>query len=97
MKKSTVTRVLRSSSVSKKLKGARSQDHDIVELDEEERVAERVAGLLAHQAGAKGSSSPENRNMTRRSPRLSARSGKSAGSDMRPMCGKAQNPELCNC
>ena len=80
VKQSTVTRVL--CSVSSK-KGARSQDHGIVELDADESVAERVARLLAHQAGAKGSSSAENRNMTRQSPRLSARSGKSAGRGMR--------------
>ena len=49
----------------------------------EESVAEQVPRLLAHQAGARGSSSPETLKMTRQSPRLSARSEKSAGSDMK--------------
>ena len=53
-----------------------------MDLDVEESVAERVARLLAHQAGATGNSSPDDRNMTRQSPRPSASSGKSAGSDM---------------
>ena len=56
-----------------------------MDLDAEFRVhvVERVARLLAHQAAAKGSSSPENCNMTRQLRRLPDRSGKSAGSDMR--------------
>ena len=48
----------------------------------EESVAEKVARLLAHQAGARVSSSPENRKMIRQSPRLFVKSDKSAGSDM---------------
>ena len=58
-----------------------------MDLDAEESVAERVARLLTHQAGAtmscRASSSPENRKMIRQSPRLSAKSHQSAGSDMR--------------
>ena len=78
VKTTTVTRVLQS--MSSKKKGARSQEHNIVELDAEESAAERVVRLLAHQAGARASSSPETRKVTRRSPRLSAKSGHSAGS-----------------
>ena len=48
VKKSTVTRVLRS--VSKK--GAQSKEHEIVDLDVEESVSERVARLITNQAGA---------------------------------------------
>ena len=82
VKTTTVTRVR--CSVSSK-KGARSQEHehDIVDLDAEESVADRVDRLLAHQAEARASSPPENSNMIRQSPRLSVRSDKSAGSDMR--------------
>ena len=40
-----------------------------------------MARHLAHQAGARASSSPETRKKTRQSPRLSAKSGQSAGSD----------------
>ena len=71
-----VTTVLRC--VSKN--GARSKEHEIEEI-----VSERVARLITHQAGAKGCSSLEIRKMTRQSPRLqrSAKSDKSAGSDMR--------------
>ena len=54
-----------------------------MDLDAEESVAERVARLLTHQAGARASSSPENCRMIRQSPRLSAKSEKSAGSGMR--------------
>ena len=80
VKKSSMTRVLRS--VSKK--GARSKEHEIVDLDEEESVCERVARLITHQAGAKGCSSPDSRKkIIRQSPRLSGRSEKSAGSSMR--------------
>ena len=53
------------------------------DLDVEESVAERVARFHAHQAGARASSSPENPKMIRQSPRLSAKSDMSAGSDMR--------------
>ena len=80
VKKTTVARVI--CSVSSK-KGAPSQEHGIVELDAEESVAERMARLLTHQAGARASSLPEIRKMTRQSPRLSTKSGQSAGSDMR--------------
>ena len=88
MKTTAVTKVLRS--VSSKKKGPRPQEHDFVDLDVEESVAERVVRHLAHQAGARASSSPETRKMTRQSPRLSARSDKSAGSDMR---GGSQPPK----
>ena len=54
VKKSSVTRVL--CSVSKK--GARSKEPEIVDLDEEESVSERVARLITHQAVTRGSSSP---------------------------------------
>ena len=54
-----------------------------MDLDAEGSVAERVARLLAHQAGARARSLPENRKMTRQSPRMSAKSDKSTGSDMR--------------
>ena len=54
-----------------------------MELDAEESVAGRVAKLLAQQAGARASSSPETRKMTRQSPHLSAKSDQSVGSDMR--------------
>ena len=53
-----------------------------MDLDAEESVSERVARLITHQAGARGCSSPEIRKI-RQSPRLSAKSDKSAGSDMR--------------
>ena len=76
--KSSMTRVLRS--VSKK--GARSKEPEVVDLDAEESVSERVARLITHQAGARGCSSPEIRKI-RQSPRLSAKSDKSAGSDTR--------------
>ena len=46
-------------------------------------VSERVARLITHQAGARGCSSPDSRKTIRQSPRLSAKSDKSAGSDMR--------------
>ena len=69
-------------SVSSKKKGARSQERVIVDLDAEESVAEQVARLLAQQAGARASSSLETRKI-RQSPHLSAKTGQSAGSDMR--------------
>ena len=80
-----MARVLRS--VSSKKKGTRPKEHEIVDLQVEESVAERVA-RLAHQAGASrgytgGSSLPETRHKTHQSPRMSARSDKSAGSDLR--------------
>ena len=56
VKKSSVTRVLRSVS----RKGARSKEPEIVDLDEDESVSERVARLITHQAVARGSSSPDN-------------------------------------
>ena len=55
-----------------------------MDLDKEESVAERVARLLARQAEARGSSSPDGRKKpVRQSPRLSAKPDKSTGSDMR--------------
>ena len=54
-----------------------------MDLDAEETVAERVARLLAHQAGARASSLPDTRRTILQSPRLSAKSDGSAGSDMR--------------
>ena len=78
VKTTAATKVLRS--VSSKKKGTRPKEHEVVDLDAEESVAEQVARLLAHQAGARGSSSPETRQKTRQSPRLSARSDKCAGS-----------------
>ena len=74
VKKTSMTRVLRS--VSKK-------EPEVVELDEEESVSGRMARLITHQAGARGCSSPDSRKIIRQSPRLSATSDKSAGSDMR--------------
>ena len=76
MKKTTAIRVLRSVSTKKT---ARPQEHEIVDLDVAESVAARVARLLAHQAGARASSSPENRKIIRQSPRLSVKSDNSAG------------------
>ena len=75
VKKSSVTRTLRSVS----RKGARSKEPEIEDLDKEESVAERVARLEA-----RGSSLPDGRKKpVRQSPRLSAKSDKSTGSDMR--------------
>ena len=54
----------------------------IFDLDAEEILAERVARLLAQQAGVRASSAPEN-SMIRQSPHLSSKSGQSAGSEMR--------------
>ena len=80
VKKSSVSRALRS--VSKK--GARSKEPEIVDLDREESVSERVARLITLQAVARGSSSPDGRKKpVRQPPRLSSESDKSAGSDMR--------------
>ena len=80
MKKSSVARALRS--VSKK--GARSKEPEIVNLDKEESVSERVARLITLQAVTRGSSSPDGRKKTvRQSPRLSAKLDRSTGSDMR--------------
>ena len=80
VKKITVARALRSVS----RKGARSKEPVIVDLDKEESVAERVAKLIALQPVARGSSSPDGRKPpVRQSPRLSARSDRSTGSDMR--------------
>ena len=64
-------------------KTTRPQAHEIVDLDVEET---RVAKLLAHRAVARASSSPENRNTIRQSPRLSAKPNRSAGSYMRSGC-----------
>ena len=80
VEKSAVTRVPVLRSVSKK--GARSKEAEIVDLDAEESVFEQVVRLITHQAGARGCFSPEIRKI-RQSPRLSAKSDKSAGSDMR--------------
>ena len=80
VKQSSVTRVLRSVS----RKGVRSKESEIVDLDEEASVSEQVVRLLTHRVAARGSSSPDSRkNPVRQSPRLSAKSDKSAGSDMR--------------
>ena len=80
VEKNTVTRALRSVS----RKGARSKEPEIVDLDKEESVSERVARLIALQAVARGSSSPDGRKKpVRQSPRLSAKSDKSTGSGMR--------------
>ena len=68
-------------SVSKK--GARHNEPNVVDLDEEESVSERVARLITHRAGARGCSSPESRKVILHSHRQSAKSDKSAGSDMR--------------
>ena len=73
-KKPTAARVLRS--VARK-KTAPPQEHGIVDLDAEGGVAERVVRLLAHQAGDRASSSPENHKTTRQSPRLCAKYNKS--------------------
>ena len=90
-----VTWVLRS--VSKK--GARSKEPNIVDVEEEESVSERVARLITHQVVARGSLSPASReNRIRQSPRLSSKSDKSAGSDMRSDSlpkQKLKDPELC--
>ena len=80
VKKTTVTRMLLS--VSRKC--AKSTEPAIVDLDREESVSERVARLIALQAGARGSSSPDGRKPPiRQSPRLSGRSDRSTESDMR--------------
>ena len=80
VKKSAMSRALRSVS----RKGARSKEPEIVDLDKEKSISERVVRLIALQAGAKGSSSPDGRKQpVRQSPRLSARSDRSTGSDMR--------------
>ena len=81
VKTSSVRRVLRSVSIAKK--GTRHKEPELVGLDEEESVTERVARLITQHAGARGCSSPDSRNTIRQSPRLSAKSDKSAGSDMR--------------
>ena len=78
VKKSSMTRVLRS--VSKK--GARSKEPEVAGLDAEKSSSGRVARLITHQAGARGCSSPEIRKI-RQSPRLSAKSDKSAGNGTR--------------
>ena len=71
-------------------KTARPQEHEIVDLDVEESVAERVARFLAHQAGARASLSPENHKMIRQYPRLSEKSDKlcqqGAGIDIAVQC-----------
>ena len=55
-----------------------------MDLDMEESVAERVAKMIALQPVARGSSSPDGRKQpVRQSPRLSAKSDRSTGSDMR--------------
>ena len=55
-----------------------------MDLDEEESVPERVARLITNQVAARGSSSPDSRKKpVRQSPRLSAESDTSAGSNMR--------------
>ena len=73
VKKSAVARVL--GAVSTKTT-TRPQEQEIVDLDAEETAGEfeRVAKLLAHQAGARASASPDNRKTIRQSPqaRLSA-------------------------
>ena len=80
VKKTTATRALRSVS----RKGARSKEPEIVDLDREESVSERVARLIALQVGARGSSSPDGRRPPiRQSPRLSGKSDRSTASDMR--------------
>ena len=82
VKKTAMAKALRSVS----RKRARSKELEIVDLDKEESVPERVARLtrIALQAGARGSSSPDGRKQpVRQSPRLSAKSDRSAGSDMR--------------
>ena len=62
----------------------RSKEPEIVDLDKEESVSERVARLIALQAGARGSSSPDGRKPPiHQSPRLSGESDKSTASDMR--------------
>ena len=67
VKKATVTRTLRSVS----RKGTRSKEPKMVDLGKEESVSERVARLIALQAGAMGSSSPDGRRPpVRQSPRL---------------------------
>ena len=79
VKKSSATTVLRS--ISKK--GARHKEPEVVHLDGEESVSERVARPVTHQAGARGCSSTDGRKVIRQSPRMSAKSDKPAGSGMR--------------
>ena len=81
VKKTTATWVLRSLSVRKTTQP--QEQHKVVDLDAEETVAERVAKLFTLQAGARASSSPDHRKGIRQSPRLSAKSDKSARSDMK--------------
>ena len=96
VKNSPMARVLRSVS----RKGARNKEpKEAVDLDEEESVSERVARLITHQAGARGCSTPDSRKISCQSPRLSVKSDKSAGSDMRSGSLpkhklKSQDPEL---
>ena len=78
MKDATATRVLRSVSVRKTTQP--QKQHEVVDLDQEETVAENVAKLLTLQAGAKASLSPDHHKCMRQSPRLSAKSDKSADS-----------------
>ena len=65
VKKTMAARVLRSVSTKKV---ARSQEHGVMDLDAKESVAEQVARLLTHQAGARAGSSPETHRMIRQSP-----------------------------
>ena len=59
------------------------EQHELVDLDAEETVDERVAKLLALQAGARASSSSDHCKGTHQSPHLSAKSDKSACSAMK--------------
>ena len=55
-----------------------------MDLDKEESVSERAARLITQQAVDRGSSSPDGQKKpVRQSPRLSSKSDKSTGSDMR--------------
>ena len=55
-----------------------------MDLNKEESLSERVARMIAIQPVARGSSSPDGRKQpVRQSPRLSCRSDRSTGSDMR--------------
>ena len=61
-----------------------SKEPEIVNLDKEESVSERVARLITQQASARGGPSPDGwKKPVRQSPCLSSKSDKSTGSDMR--------------
>ena len=65
------------------------EQHEAVYLDADDIVAQRVVKFLALQAGARASSSHDHRKGIHQSPRLSAKSDKSARSDMKRVSPQA--------